>query len=50
MRTKVAAMAALMIAVSPLKAETVAPAAPPIQFVEQQNKAEVLGTDFIGTP
>ena len=43
-------MAALMIAVSPLKAETDVPAGPPIQFVAQQNKAEVLGTDFIGTP
>src|SRR5262249_25243013 len=47
MKTTLAAVAALMIAASPLSAQTTSPA---IQFVEKQNNSEVLGTDFIGTP
>ncbi len=43
MKTTLAAVAALMIAVSPAAAQTPA-------FVDTQNNTEVLGTDFIGTP
>ena len=43
MKTTLAAVAALMIAVSPAAAQTPT-------FMETQNNAEVLGTDFIGTP
>jgi len=43
MKTTLAAVAALMIAVSPAAAQTPA-------FVDMQNNTEVLGTDFIGTP
>ena len=43
MKTALAAVAALMIAVSPAAAQTPA-------FVDMQNDTEVLGTDFIGTP
>ncbi len=42
MKTTLAAVAALMIAVSPLAAE-------PVKFVAEQNQSEVLGTDFVGT-
>jgi sporulation protein YlmC with PRC-barrel domain len=47
MKTTLAAMTALLIAVSPAAAQT--PAAP-LTFVDKQNNSEVLGTDFIGTP
>ena len=43
MKTTFAAVAALMIAVSPAGAQTPA-------FMDMQNNTEVLGTDFIGTP
>ena len=43
MKTTLAAVAALMIAVSPAAAQTPT-------FLETQSNAEVLGTDFIGTP
>jgi sporulation protein YlmC with PRC-barrel domain len=43
MKTTLAAVAALMIAVSPAVAQTPT-------FLDTQNNAEVLGTDFIGTP
>ena len=46
MKTTLAAVTALMIAVSPALAQTAAP----VTFVETQNNTEVLGTDFIGTP
>ncbi|MGA7326702.1 MAG: PRC-barrel domain-containing protein [Rhodomicrobium sp.] len=49
MRTTLAAVAALMIAASPLAAQTHS-SAPAIRFVDKQNNSEVLGTDFIGTP
>jgi len=42
MKMTLTAVAALMIAVSPLAAETP-------NFVAQQNQSEVLGTDFVGT-
>ena len=42
MKTTLTAVAALMIAVSPLAAETP-------NFVAEQSQSEVLGTDFIGT-
>jgi sporulation protein YlmC with PRC-barrel domain len=43
MKTTLAAVAALMIAVSPAGAQT-------LTFMDMQNNTEVLGTDFIGTP
>ena len=43
MKTTLAAVAALMIAVSPASAQK-------LTFMDMQNEAEVLGTDFIGTP
>jgi len=43
MKTTLTAVAALMIAVSPLAAQTPS-------FVAEQNQSEVLGTDFVGTP
>ncbi|MGO9171705.1 MAG: PRC-barrel domain-containing protein [Rhodomicrobium sp.] len=43
MKTTLAAVAALMIAVSPATAQTPT-------FMDMQNNTEVLGTDFIGTP
>ena len=43
MKTTLAAVAALMIAVSPAVAQTPT-------FMDTQNNTEVLGTDFIGTP
>ena len=43
MKTTLAAVAALMIAVSPAAAQTPT-------FMDMQNNTEVLGTDFIGTP
>jgi hypothetical protein len=43
MKTTLAAVAALMIAVSPAAAQK-------LTFLETQSDAEVLGTDFIGTP
>jgi sporulation protein YlmC with PRC-barrel domain len=48
MKTAFSAVAALMIACSPLAAQSPSPAA--INFASQQNQTEVLGTDFIGTP
>jgi hypothetical protein len=48
MKTTLAAVTALMIAVSPVAAQTNAPA--PLTFVEKQTASEVLGTDFVGTP
>ncbi|MGO8780640.1 MAG: PRC-barrel domain-containing protein [Rhodomicrobium sp.] len=48
MKTTLAAVTALMIAVSPAAAQTAANA--PVTFVDKQNNSEVLGTDFIGTP
>src|SRR5208282_5753484 len=49
MKTTLAAATALLIAVSPVAAQTNAPTAP-MSFVDKQNNSEVLGTDFIGTP
>jgi sporulation protein YlmC with PRC-barrel domain len=46
MKTTLTAVTALMIAVSPLAAQTPAP----VSFVAEQNPSEVLGTDFVGTP
>lgn len=48
MRTAPAAFAALMIAISPLAAQTTAPS--PVSFADKQKNSEMLGTDFIGTP
>jgi sporulation protein YlmC with PRC-barrel domain len=48
MKTTLAAVTALMIAVSPVAAQTTAQA--PVSFVGKQNTSEVLGSDFIGTP
>jgi sporulation protein YlmC with PRC-barrel domain len=48
MRTTLAALAAMMMAASPAAAQTNAPATP--SFSDQQNKSQVLGTDFVGTP
>ncbi len=50
MKTTLTAVTALLIAVSPLAAQTNTPAQAPLSFVEQQNPSEVLGTDFVGTP
>src|SRR5262249_50958947 len=47
MKTTLAALTALMIATSPLAAQT---ATAPLSFADRQNSSEVLGTDFIGTP
>ncbi len=47
MKTTLAAVTALMIAVSPAAAQT---NTAPMTFVDKQNNSEVLGTDFIGTP
>ncbi len=47
MKTTLAAVTALMIAVSPAAAQMSAAA---VTFVDKQNDTEVLGTDFIGTP
>jgi sporulation protein YlmC with PRC-barrel domain len=44
MKTTLAALTALLIAVSPVAAQS------PVNFLEKQNNTEVLGTDFIGTP
>jgi sporulation protein YlmC with PRC-barrel domain len=44
MKTVLAALTALMIVASPAVAQT------PLTFLEKQTSAEVLGTDFIGTP
>jgi len=49
MKSTLAAAAALMIAVSPVLAQTATTQAP-VTFVEKQNNSEVLGSDFIGTP
>jgi hypothetical protein len=46
MKTTLAAALAVMVAVSPAAAQTVAP----LTFVEKQTASEVLGSDFIGTP
>jgi len=43
MKTTLAALATLMIAVSPAVAQTPA-------FMDMQNNTEVLGSDFVGTP
>jgi sporulation protein YlmC with PRC-barrel domain len=48
MKTTLATVTALMIAVSPVAAQTTAQA--PVAFVDRQNNSEVLGSDFIGTP
>jgi hypothetical protein len=50
MKTTLTAVAALMIAISPLAAENTAPASAPLTFVTQQQPTEVLGTDFWHTP
>src|SRR6516165_2625625 len=47
MKTTLAALTALMIAVSPLAAQTTSG---PLSFADTQSNSEVLGTDFIGTP
>jgi sporulation protein YlmC with PRC-barrel domain len=47
MKTAFAALTALMIAVSPLAAQTTSG---PLNFADRQDNSEVLGTDFIGTP
>lgn len=49
MKTTLTAIAALMIAVSPLAAQTNTPAPSAISFASQQSQNEVLGTDFWGT-
>jgi len=49
MKTTLAAVTALLIAVSPAAAQTNPPTAP-MSFVDKQSTSEVLGTDFIGTP
>jgi hypothetical protein len=49
MKTTLTAVTALMIAISPLAAQTPAPASAPLTFVEKQQPTEVLGTDFWGT-
>ena len=48
MKAMLAAAAALMIAASPVTAQTNAPA--PLSFADQQKNSEVLDTDFIGAP
>jgi sporulation protein YlmC with PRC-barrel domain len=48
MRTTLTAAAALMISLSPVVAETAAQA--PVTFIEKQTTAEMLGSDFVGTP
>jgi sporulation protein YlmC with PRC-barrel domain len=48
MKTTLAALTALMIAVSPIAAQTTASG--PLKFADKQSESEVLGTDFIGTP
>jgi sporulation protein YlmC with PRC-barrel domain len=48
MKTALAALAALIIAASPVAAQTNTPAS--LNFADRQNNSEVLGTDFIGTP
>ena len=48
MKTAFAALTALMIAASPLAAQTNTSA--PLNFADKQNSSEVLSTDFIGTP
>jgi len=51
MKMTLTAVTALMIAISPLAAQTNAPtAASAPNFVSEQNQSEVLGTDFVGTP
>lgn len=50
MRTTLAVVAALMIAASPLAAENAPVGTSTLNFVDQQNPSEVLGTDFVGTP
>jgi sporulation protein YlmC with PRC-barrel domain len=47
MKTTLAALTALIIAVSPLAAQTTTA---PLSFTDKQNNSEMLGTDFIGTP
>jgi len=47
MKTTLAALAVLMIAVSPLAAQT---NSGPLSFADKQNTSEVLGSDFVGTP
>jgi sporulation protein YlmC with PRC-barrel domain len=49
MKTALAALAALIIAASPVAAQTNTSSAPPA-FADRQNNSEVLGTDFMGTP
>jgi sporulation protein YlmC with PRC-barrel domain len=49
MKMTLTAVTALMIAVSPLAAQTNTPAPSATSFVDQQNQSEVLGTDFVGT-
>ena len=44
MKATLAALTALMIAVSPAAAQA------PLTFMDKQNNTEVLGTDFFGTP
>ncbi len=50
MKITLTAVAALMIAIGPLAAQTTAPASTAVTFVAKQEPTEVLGTDFVGTP
>jgi hypothetical protein len=47
MKTALAALTALMIAASPVAAQTTTSG--PLSFTDRQKESEVLGTDFIGT-
>jgi hypothetical protein len=49
-KTTLIASAALMIAAAPLAAQTANPQPSAVQFIERQKPAEVLATDFLGTP
>jgi sporulation protein YlmC with PRC-barrel domain len=50
MKMTLTAVTALMLAVSPLAAQSNPSAQSAVSFVDQQNQSEVLGSDFIGTP
>src|SRR5262245_35637443 len=48
MKTALAAMTALLVAASPVAAQTTT--STPLSFADKQSNSEMLGTDFIGTP
>lgn len=50
MKMTLTAVTALMIAISPVAAETNPSTSSTINFVPQQNQSEVLATDFLGRP